>query len=100
MLVLSRKPGQDLVFGEGIIVTVLEVNGDRVKLGITAPASVSVLRGELREAVRDANLAAATSAPEGGLSNLLHSLQHVYLALPPVAGTDEKTEVGRLPSLP
>jgi carbon storage regulator len=47
MLVLSRKPGEEVVIGEGIRVTVLAVIGDRVHLGFRAPAQVQILRSEL-----------------------------------------------------
>jgi carbon storage regulator len=47
MLVLSRKMGQKFLVGGEIIVTVLEVQGSRVRLGIEAPAEVGVLRAEL-----------------------------------------------------
>ena len=47
MLVLSRKPGEQIVIEGGITVTVVEVNGNRVRLGITAPPDVCVLRSEL-----------------------------------------------------
>ncbi len=46
MLVLSRKPGEKIVIG-GITVTVLEVHGDRVRVGIEAPEHVRILRAEL-----------------------------------------------------
>jgi carbon storage regulator len=47
MLVLSRRESQRIQLGESIVVTVVRVNGDQVRLGIEAPASVRVLRGEL-----------------------------------------------------
>ncbi len=47
MLVLSRKPGEKLVISDNIIITVLEVVGSRVRLGIEAPGDVRILRGEL-----------------------------------------------------
>ena len=48
MLVLSRKPHQSLSIGETqITVTVLAIDGDRVKLGITAPQHITVLRSEI-----------------------------------------------------
>jgi carbon storage regulator len=53
MLVLSRKPQEVLHIGGGIEVTVLEVKGNRVKLGIVAPRETSVLRGELVGTDRD-----------------------------------------------
>lgn len=47
MLVLSRKLGEKVVIGDGIVVTVVEVKGRTVRLGIDAPHSVPVWRGEL-----------------------------------------------------
>jgi carbon storage regulator CsrA len=47
MLVLSRKPGEKVVIGGGITVTVIEVQGNRVRVGIDAPDQVRILRGEL-----------------------------------------------------
>jgi carbon storage regulator len=47
MLVLSRKPGEKVVIGGGVTVTVVEVQGNRVRVGIDAPDHVRILRGEL-----------------------------------------------------
>lgn len=47
MLVLSRKQSQQITLGKSITITVLSVQGGRVRLGIDAPASVRVLRAEL-----------------------------------------------------
>lgn len=47
MLVLTRKPGQCIYVGDGVQITVLKVKGQQVSLGIEAPASVHILRGEL-----------------------------------------------------
>jgi carbon storage regulator len=47
MLVLSRKQGEQVVLGNGITVTLVEVAGNRARLGIEAPDSVPILRGEL-----------------------------------------------------
>lgn len=52
MLVLTRKIGDGLLIGEGITVTILSVEGDRVKVGIDAPREVRVLRRELADAVK------------------------------------------------
>jgi carbon storage regulator len=51
MLVLSRKRGEVIVIGDGITVTVLAVDGDRVKLGIVAPAEVPVHREEVYQRI-------------------------------------------------
>ena len=47
MLVLTRKPGEKVVIGNGITLTVVEVEGNRVRLGFDAPDQVRILRGEL-----------------------------------------------------
>ena len=47
MLVLNRKPGQQVVIGNGITVTVVAVAGNKVRVGIAAPDHVRILRGEL-----------------------------------------------------
>ena len=47
MLILSRKIGESLIINDSIEVKVIDVNGDKIKLGIKAPADVKVLRSEL-----------------------------------------------------
>ncbi|MEO6713117.1 MAG: carbon storage regulator CsrA [Mycobacteriales bacterium] len=47
MLVLTRKSNQSIVIGDDIVVTVLEVRGDQIRLGITAPRDVAVHREEV-----------------------------------------------------
>ncbi|PLW83321.1 carbon storage regulator [Kineobactrum sediminis] len=49
MLILTRSPGQTLLIGDDIVVEVLAVNGDHVKLGLTAPEHIPLLRAELTE---------------------------------------------------
>lgn len=53
MLVLSRKRGQAITIGGGITVTVLDTQGDRVKLGFAAPAEVPIHREEIYRALED-----------------------------------------------
>jgi carbon storage regulator len=48
MLVLSRKPGEEVVIGSNIRLTVVAIRGNQVRLGLTAPAEVSIQREELR----------------------------------------------------
>lgn len=62
MLVLSRKREECIVIGDDIEITVVEVRGDTVKLGVTAPKSVAVYRKEIYEAIQRENIAAARSA--------------------------------------
>ena len=52
MLVLSRKKNESIVIDGNIVVTVVEIKGDKVRLGITAPAEVPVHRSEVFEAIR------------------------------------------------
>jgi carbon storage regulator len=52
MLVLSRKRDERIVIGENIVITVVEVRGDKVRLGIEAPSEVPVHRQEVLEAMR------------------------------------------------
>ncbi len=53
MLVLSRKRGETVVIGSGITVTVVAVHGDRVRLGVVAPAEVPVHREEIYRKIGD-----------------------------------------------
>ena len=64
MLVLTRHVHQSIVIGHDVIVTVLEVRGDQVRLGITAPKDIQVHREEVFAALTAANRQAATSASE------------------------------------
>ena len=51
MLILARKIGQKIVIGDNVELTVVEIRGDQVRLGITAPRSVIVHRKELLEQI-------------------------------------------------
>ena len=62
MLVITRKTGERICLGDDITVTVLEVVGSTVRLGIDAPAEVPVFRHELWEAVKEENRAAADAS--------------------------------------
>lgn len=63
MLVLTRKPGQSIHIGDGVVVTVTEVRGDQVRLAIAADRSVPVHRSEVLAAIADANRAAVGPIP-------------------------------------
>jgi carbon storage regulator len=64
MLILTRRPGERVVIGEDILVTVMGVSGHTVRLGIAAPQGVSIYREEIWEAVREENRAAAEASPD------------------------------------
>lgn len=71
MLALSRKKNESIVINNDIEVTVLEIKGDQVKIGITAPKSVPVYRKEEYAQIKDANRAASVSDGAEALRNLL-----------------------------
>lgn len=73
MLVLTRQPNQSIVIGDDIVVTVLEVRGDQVRIGVRAPRSVSVHREEVYAAVVRANQASAS--PERASLDALGALR-------------------------
>ncbi|MCB0176618.1 MAG: carbon storage regulator CsrA [Anaerolineae bacterium] len=78
MLVLGRKINESVMIGDNIIITILAVDGDKIKIGIDAPSEVRILRGELYEAVKEENLRAAkssTQSPEEILPSLGQLLQ-------------------------
>lgn len=74
MLVLSRRVGESVVIGDDITVTVLEVRGDVVRIGIDAPRSVAVNRAELLAEVANTNQAASSPA-EDAIANLAEALR-------------------------
>ena len=63
MLVLTRRANQSIVIGHDVVVTVLEVRGDQVRLGIRAPRSVDVHREEVFLELTKANRSAASPSP-------------------------------------
>ena len=64
MLVLSRRPHQSFIIGHDIVITVLEVNGDTVRLGIAAPAEVAIHREEVYLELQQANTNAASPSSD------------------------------------
>ncbi len=61
MLVLTRKFNEKIHIGEDIVITILESRGDGIKIGIEAPRGVKIQRGEILQAVIEANLSANVS---------------------------------------
>ncbi len=52
MLVLSRNKGQSIMIGDNIVVTLVDIRGDKVRLGIDAPSEIPVHREEIYEAIK------------------------------------------------
>ena len=63
MLILSRKVNEKIMIGDDISVSIIEVRGDQVRLGVDAPRTVKVFRQEVFDAIKAENLAAAESKP-------------------------------------
>ncbi len=63
MLVLSRQRDESIIIGDNIVITVVDIRGDKVRLGIQAPTEIPVHRQEVYEAIqRDAQSGAPTKA--------------------------------------
>jgi carbon storage regulator len=63
MLVLSRQRDESIMIGDTIVVTIVDIRGDKVRLGINAPAEIPVHRQEVYEAIQRENLRAAQLQP-------------------------------------
>ena len=62
MLVLTRKVGESITIGDQIEVTIIEIKGDQVKIGIEAPKSVDIHRKEIYVTIQEENQRAAENA--------------------------------------
>ena len=63
MLVLSRQRDESIMIGDNIVVTIVDIRGDKVRLGINAPSEIPVHRQEVYEAIQRENIRAASLAP-------------------------------------
>lgn len=70
MLALSRKKNEAIIINNNIEITILEVKGDQVKIGISAPKEVPVYRKEVYLQIQEANKAASDAAGMEALQNL------------------------------
>ncbi len=73
MLVLSRQRDESIMIGDDVVVTIVDVRGDKVRLGINAPKEIPVHRQEIYEAIKRENRRAIQIQPEdvGSLRNSL-----------------------------
>ncbi|MDR0447617.1 MAG: carbon storage regulator CsrA [Treponema sp.] len=63
MLILSRKINENIMIGEDISISIIEIRGDQVRIGVDAPKTVKVYRQEVFDAIKAENKAAAESNP-------------------------------------
>jgi carbon storage regulator len=64
MLVLSRQRDESIVIGENVVVTIVDIRGDKVRLGIEAPGEIPVHRQEVYEAIQRENRRAGQLDPK------------------------------------
>ena len=64
MLVLSRQRDETIMIGDDVEITVVDIRGDKVRLGINAPRSIQVHRKEVYDAIKRENLRAAKLKPQ------------------------------------
>ena len=74
MLILSRKVGETVYLNEDIEIKIVEVSGDKVRLGIEAPKDVKVLRSELRQTMESNKKASDSVAPDA-FKNMLGQIK-------------------------
>ncbi len=71
MLVLTRRPHQQIMIGDDIVVNVVDVNGENVRIAIEAPKEVKIFRGEIYKAITEENRKAAEAPTDFDLSQAL-----------------------------
>lgn len=71
MLALARRVNESIIINDNVEVTILEIKGDQIKIGIDAPKSVPVYRKEVYLQIQDSNKEAAETANPAALSELL-----------------------------
>lgn len=64
MLILARKAGEAIAIGDQITIRILEIKNGQIKIGVEAPATVTVHRQEIYQRIREENIRAASGAPE------------------------------------
>ncbi len=64
MLVLSRQRDETIMIGDDVEITIVDIRGDKVRIGITAPSHIPVHRKEVYDAIKRENRAAANIKPE------------------------------------
>ena len=71
MLVLTRKPRQQIMIGDDIVINVVEVQGENVRIAIDAPREIKIYRGEIYRAIQEENQKAAAHIKNINLKDAL-----------------------------
>ncbi len=71
MLVLTRKPKQQIMIGDNIIINIVEVQGENVRIAIDAPREIKIYRGEIYRAIQEENQKAAAQLGNIDLSKAM-----------------------------
>ena len=71
MLVLTRKPRQQIMIGDDIVINVVEVQGENVRIAIDAPREIKIYRGEIYRAIQEENQKAAAQIKNINLKDAL-----------------------------
>ena len=82
MLILTRKPGESLYIGDTVKVTIVEIKGNQIRVGIDAPSELRIYREEIYLQILEENKKAAETVPTGGE---LDQLSGVWRSTPRVA---------------
>ncbi len=92
MLILTRKNGQGFTIGDDVEITITEISGDKVRVGINAPKHIKVLRSELSETLEQNQQAAAGPASTAAVRALAQGLKAgggLRIQKPPAAGASK-----------
>lgn len=93
MLILTRKSGQGFTIGDDVEITITEISGDKVRVGINAPKHIKILRSELSETMELNQQAAAGPASTAAVRALAQGLKvggNFRTKKSPPAGAEEK----------
>ena len=75
MLVLTRKPGQKIIINDNIELTILEVKGDSIRVGIEAPRDITIYRHEIYEEIKNENRRTANQSSLDDVTKVLNLLK-------------------------